>query len=140
MNLFYKTYGFDVFSLFLLFLSIILNFNQHTRRVSFLIIIITIFRAFSKNINKRSAENAKFISLANKILFRFNKKIPYNIPRVSLEIIPILFSQIKYALHNFINYKIIKCPNCGQKLRLPRRQHKIIVTCKRCKFEFKART
>ena len=37
-------------------------------------------------------------------------------------------------------YKIVKCPNCGQKLRLPRGQKKTIVTCKMCRFEFKERT
>lgn len=140
MNLFYKTYGFDILSLFLLIISIFLNFNRYTKILSFIIVLITLFRAFSKNINKRSIENIKFISMLNKLLIKTHKQIPYNMPRTSLEGIPILFSQLKHNFSNFLNYKIVKCPNCGQKLRLPRGKKRIIVTCKRCKFEFKMKT
>ena len=99
-----------------------------------------IYRAFSKNIYKRYNELYKFTNLANKVLFRFGKRLPDNMPRTSLENIPLIFSQLKYVINQKRQYKIVKCPNCGQKLRLPRRQKKIIVTCKICKFEFKERT
>ena len=35
---------------------------------------------------------------------------------------------------------VVTCPNCGQKLRLPRRKGKIIATSKRCHNEFRLRT
>ena len=59
---------------------------------------------------------------------------------VSLELIPPMFTRLKYDINQKIKYKIVSCPNCGQKLRLPRRKGKIIVTCKRCHNEFNLRT
>jgi hypothetical protein len=140
MNLFYGTYGFDVFSIFLLILSTFLNFGRYSRMVSVLLILIVIFRAFSKNIYKRSAELSKFISILNKILGKFGKQLPYNLPRIGLEGIPEGFKRIKYSFKEKRKFKIVKCPNCKQKLRLPKGQKKIIVTCKKCKHEFKMKT
>lgn len=140
MNIFYGTYGFDILSVFLLLVSLLLNLGRHTGIIGFLILIFVLFRAFSKNIYKRTQELNKFISIINRLLGRFGKSIPYNIPRTSLESIPLAFKQIINNLKQKTKYKIVKCPNCGQKLRLPRGQKKIIVTCKRCSHEFKMRT
>lgn len=141
MNIFYGSYGFDLLSFFLLILSTLFNFGKYPRIVSFILIIIVIFRAFSKNMYKRSAELTKFITIINKLLGKFGKQIPYNmLPRIGLESIPEGFKQIKYYFNEKRKYKIVQCPNCSQKLRLPRGQKKIIVTCKRCKHEFKIKT
>ncbi|MBD7913204.1 MULTISPECIES: hypothetical protein [Clostridium] len=140
MNIFYGTYGFDFLSIFLLILSTFFNFDRYPRIVSVLLIIIVIYRAFSKNIYKRSSELSKFISIINKVLGKFGKGIPYNLPRIGLEGIPAGFGQIKYNISQKRKFKIVKCPNCSQKLRLPRGQKKIIVTCKKCSHEFKMKT
>lgn len=140
MNIFKGTYGFDILSIFLLFISLILNLGKHTHLLGTLVTLYVIYRAFSKNIYKRSNELYKFTNLANKVLFRFGKRLPDNMPRTSLENIPLIFSQLKYVINEKRQYKIVKCPKCGQKLRLPRGQKKIIVTCKICRFEFKERT
>lgn len=140
MNIFYGTYGFDLLSIFLLFLSLLLNPFKYTRIISLLLLLIVFFRAFSKNTYKRSQELYKFTSFVNnKILYRFNKRLP-NIPNSSLNSIPLAFKQIGYLIKQKFKYKIIRCPRCNQKLRLPRGKKKIIVTCKTCSFEFKART
>lgn len=140
MNFLYGTYGIDILSLFLLVLSMLFNISSHTRIISLVLMILAIFRAFSKNTYKRSAELSKFITFVNSILRRFGKSLPYNLPKVSLESYPLLFKQLKYKLNQKIKFKIVQCPNCKQKLRLPRGQKSIIVTCKRCSYEFKMKT
>jgi hypothetical protein len=144
MNFLYGTYGFDILSMFLLILSMFFNFGQYTRYISYLLIIIAIYRAFSKNTYKRNAELLKFTSLINKLLGRFGKRLPYPLPKASLESYPMLFKQLKNnwekKRQSKKQYKIVKCPKCKQKLRLPRGQHAIIVTCKKCSHEFKMKT
>lgn len=144
MNFLSGTYGFDILSMFLLVISLLLNLNHYTIFISPILLAIVIFRAFSKNTYKRNAELVKFTSIVNKILGRFGKRLPYPLPKVSLESYSLLFKQLKYAWQQKREYKkkykIVKCPNCKQKLRLPRGQNKIIVTCKRCSHEFKMRT
>lgn len=138
------TYGFDLLSMFLLVLSILLNFNYYTRIVGIVLTLIVIFRAFSKNTYKRNAELVKFTTIVNKTLGKFGKRLPYPLPKVSLEAYELMFRQLKILWNQKRQYnkqfKIVKCPNCKQKLRLPRGQNRIIVKCKRCSHEFKMRT
>ena len=138
MNYFY---GFDLLSIFLIFLGAFLNINRYTRYLNILLMVVILLRAFSKNINKRSSENYKFIHFINtKLLKNSRRKIPYNIPNTNFRGLTWGVDRLKYAFNQFRNFKIVKCPNCQQKLRLPRGQKKIIVTCKRCRTEFKMRT
>ena len=139
MNILTGTYGFDLLSIFLLTISLFLNFGRIPRLISLLIYAIVVFRAFSKNKYKRSLELNKFTNFINNILRRFNKQLPYT-TNVSLEVIPPMFTRLKYTINQKIQYKIVTCPNCGQKLRLPRRKGKIIAPCKRCHNEFRLRT
>lgn len=140
MNFFYGRYGVDVLSLFLIIISWFFNFNRYTSIIGIFLLLIAIFRTFSKNISKRSSELYKFIGLINKILNRFGKNIPYNLPIAKLDSIPAAFSALKYKFAQNRKFKIVSCPKCGQKLRLPRGQKKIIVTCKKCSHEFRMKT
>ena len=144
MKIFYGSYGFDLFSIFLILLSCILSLFNITSLLGLVILIFAIYRAFSKKIYKRVAELNKFTSIANSILGKFNRKLPDNLSRVTLNNIPIFFSQlnyqIKYKINNFKKYKIVKCPKCKQKLRLPRGKGSIVVTCKSCSHKFNMRT
>ncbi len=77
---------------------------------------------------------------ANRFLSKFNKAIPSNLPVFHFgDCVPI-FSNFKRWFNEKKNYKIVKCPKCGQKLRLPRGKGKITVTCKRCFYEFKMKS
>lgn len=38
------------------------------------------------------------------------------------------------------DYKIFKCPKCGQKLRVPRHKGKIAIHCRKCGEEFIRKT
>lgn len=144
MKIFYGSYGFDILSIFLMLLSCILSFFNITSILGLAILIFAIYRAFSKKIYKRMAELNKFTSIVNNILSKFNRKLPDTLPRLSLNNIPEFFYQlkyqIKYKINNFKKYKIVKCPKCKQKLRLPRGKGSIIVTCKSCSHKFNMRT
>lgn len=144
MNFLSGTYGFDFLSIFLLILGMFFNFGEYTKYINYLLMIIVIFRAFSKNTYKRNAELIKFTSLINKILGRFGKRLPYPLPKASLESYPMLFRQMKsnWEIKRKYKkqYKVVKCSNCKQKLRLPRGQKAIIVTCKKCSHQFKMKT
>ena len=140
MRFFYNIYGIDLLSLFLLFLSSLLNLSFFTRIFGLLLFVISIFRMFSKNIYKRQSENLIFIAFLNKLLKRFKVQIPTNLPPVTFNSLIYSFKIINSKFNEFVNFKITKCPSCGQKLRLPRRKGKIVVTCKRCSNKFDLKT
>ena len=140
MRFFYNIYGIDLLSLFLLFLSSLLNLSFFTRIFGLLLFVISVFRMFSKNIYKRQSENLIFIAFLNKLLKRFKVQIPTNLPPVTFNSLIYSFKIINSKFNEFVNFKITKCPSCGQKLRLPRRKGKIIVTCKRCSNKFDLKT
>lgn len=82
-----------------------------------IVLILTIFRMFSRNLEKRRAENQKFVNFrAN---FGTNSK------------------QLMNRLKNMKKYKYFKCPQCGARLRLPRKVGEVTVTCGKCKNQFK---
>ena len=134
------TYGFDLLSIVLILLSFILNVFDITRILGLLILIYAIYRAFSKKIYKRKEEYNVFYTYTNKLLNKFGKYIPYNLQNYDLNNFVILFNNIKHKFNEFRNYKITTCPNCKQKLRLPRKKGNIVVTCKRCSTKFDFRT
>lgn len=113
-------YGFDRFSKFLLIVSIIFLTNKWTGAIGVFLLIVVIFRYFSQNKYKRHLEEMAYEQWINRIKYDFNTKIN--------------------KLKDRKTHVIKKCPNCGQKLRLPRGKGKIVVTCKACGKEFKART
>jgi len=75
---------------------------------------------FSKNKSKRYKELLAFENFLIKIKQKFNSLI--------------------YKLSQYKDIKILTCPSCAQKLRVPRRKGSITVTCKKCgkKFEGKS--
>lgn len=140
MNIFYGAYGIDILSIFLIIISSFLNMNRYTSILGFLLLLLAIYRTFSKNIYKRTNELNKFTNYVNKLLSKFGKSLPDNLPRISLNSIGVLFDTLKYKLTQKTKFKIVSCPNCKQKLRLPRLRKRVIVTCKRCSHEFRVRT
>ena len=124
MKIFYGSYGFDILSIFLMILSCILSLFNITSIIGLAIFIFAIYRAFSKKTYKRINELNSFTFIVNNILSKFNQ-IKY---------------EVQYKITNFKKYKIVKCPKCKQKLRLPRGKGAIIVTCKSCSHKFNLRT
>lgn len=80
------------------------------------IMIYVYFRMLSRNIAKRSDENRWYLAREMKVRgFVQSKKNE--------------FKQRK-------DYHIYKCPNCKQKLRVPRGRGQIVVRCRKCGTEF----
>ncbi|MBI4858558.1 MAG: hypothetical protein HY818_17625 [Acetobacterium woodii] len=87
--------------------------------VSNAILLLLIFRSFSRNISKRRVENDKFLKIWNpikrevKLLFRRFKEI---------------------GVHRYR-----KCPSCKKMLRLPIKRGKHMVKCPTCQEKFEVR-
>lgn len=115
-------YGVDQFSKFLNILTLVLLIISMFFRKSplytlaLLLLIYTYFRMFSKNHQKRYAENQAYLIWHNKVTGFFSRQKQ-------------LRAQKKI-------YHIYKCPDCRQKIRVPKGKGKICVTCPKCHKEF----
>ncbi len=79
--------------------------------------IWALFRMFSRNTAKRTAENAKFLD--------FTRNFKTNV------------SQFFVRLKNMKKFKYFRCPECKARLRLPRKVGEVTVTCGKCHHQFK---
>jgi len=84
------------------------------------LIVYSYFRMFSRNYQKRYAENQKYLQLTQGI----RKK----------------FASWKRNAAQRKTHHIYKCPNCKQKIRVPRGKGQIIITCPKCHTEFAKRS
>ena len=80
------------------------------------IIAITLFRSFSRNITKRSAENRAFLPVYNAVTGWF--KLTHK------------------KFRDRKDYRYIKCPMCKSQLRVKNNKGKHTVRCPRCSNEF----
>ncbi len=78
--------------------------------------VFCIFRMFSRNVDKRRAENRRYVTLMEK------KKTQRR--------------QAKVRFQNRKTYKYFKCPGCKAWLRLSRGKGVVTVTCSRCHTSF----
>lgn len=74
------------------------------------------FRMFSRNVSKRTLENQKYLKQEMKVRSFFVKK------------------KKEWGMRK--EYRIYKCPGCGQKIRVPRGRGKIAISCRKCGNEF----
>lgn len=80
-------------------------------------IIYTYFRMLSRNISKRYGENQKYLSMTAKVRQRFNRE--------------------KNMMQQRKTHHIYTCPNCGQKIRIPREGgRKVEIDCPKCHTKF----
>ena len=84
--------------------------------IGLFLIFYTYFRMFSKNVSKRYQENQKFLTL------RYKAVAKWSIMK-------------KHFLERKI-YRFYKCPQCKQKVRVPKGRGKICITCPKCRTEF----
>jgi len=115
-------YGTDDFSKFILGASLVLMVLNLFLRFRFLntvillLLIYVYFRMFSKNIQKRYQENVKYLQAKERVASVFQKE--------------------KRIAQDRKTHHIYKCPNCKQKIRIPKGKGKICVTCPKCGTEF----
>ncbi len=118
-------YGVDAFGKFLNIVSIILLIIALFSRWSIfyllgvIIIIYEYFRMFSRNIQKRYQENQKYLTLKYKLVIKFGKIKSIFKPRADAK-----------------THKVFKCPDCKQKVRVPKGKGRIEITCPKCKNKF----
>ena len=116
-------YGMDNFNKFLLIVSVVLivaDWFIHGRILYFLAVLALIYvycRMFSRNINARYRENQKFLQLTSKLRGRFSGGGGFSAGRDK-------------------THKILHCPGCGEKLRVPKGAGRISITCPHCATKF----
>ncbi len=119
-------YGADQLSRVLLFVSLgILILSMLTRWgllywLAFLLMGYAYFRMFSRNVQKRYAENQKFLNFRYRLVAKKD-------------------AQKKQWAQRDV-YRYFKCPNCRQKVRVPKGKGKICITCPKCRIEFIKKT
>lgn len=124
-KLMYGRYGSDQLSFFLLFLYVVLIFISalpHMAWVSWLalaVLLWNLFRMFSRRMDRRRAENARFLVLFGPVIRWF---------------------KMRRTIHRDKDHRYFKCPNCGQYLRVPRGKGKITVNCRNCGASFEERS
>lgn len=117
-----NSYGIDELYKFLFGTSIILwllNIFLNSSFIYYLymiLLVISVFRVFSKNYEKRQQENMKYIKIKNKVV-NFIK-----------------FENMKIKDRNMYIYR--KCPKCKSNIRLPKKKGKHTCMCPCCKNDF----
>ena len=121
----YGRYGSDQLNLFLLVVYVVLYVLQLFVRASLLywlataVLILALFRLLSRNLERRRAENARFLQVAGPALQWF---------------------RLRRTIRRDKEHRYFKCPNCGQQLRVPRGKGKITVTCRSCGASFQEKS
>lgn len=122
----YGRYGSDHLSLALLITSLVMSFLSAFTGLSvftilsYIPIVLCFYRILSKNTTRRYEENVKFLNFCQPIQSVITAKCKH--------------------IKSLKNYKYYKCPNCKQALRVPRGRGKLIITCPKCKTDFRKRT
>ena len=115
-------YGNDQLNQFIFIVAIISMVLEIIMRQSLfytltlVLLILAYVRVFSRNINKRYEENMKFLQKKDAILNKFRKQ--------------------KYYAAQRRNFHIYTCPQCKQKIRIPKGKGKISITCPKCRTSF----
>ncbi len=115
-------YGVDELSRFILIVAVVMMVLELlTRWAIFGVLLWVIFiyiyvRMFSKDYMKRQQENQRFLTARYKLKTKW-----YNFKRDMVQ---------RKDCH------IYKCPQCSQKIRIPRGKGKIAIRCPKCYTEF----
>lgn len=137
------------FTLLLALVMLILNmiFRSRTSLFYWLVwvfLIITYFRMFSRNIQKRYDENTRFLQLKEKVLGKLRGGRGGNAGgsvKDSYRYYQNAYDNARAGSGNQTmrsdkEHRIFRCPNCDQRVRVPRGRGKIEITCPRCGHKF----
>ena len=115
-------YGTDGLNQFLSIASLVLLLIAIISRVSLFtylgaaLLIFCYYRTFSRNISKRTEENYRYYAVKDRIRSKF--------------------SSLRDQWNNRKLYHYYRCPQCRQKLRVPRGRGRIQISCPRCGTQF----
>ena len=113
-------YGVDSYSRFTIGLAlvciIISIFFPGRSLIGAVLNTVGLLAILSRNIQKRYAENQKYLAMTEKLRQRFNRE--------------------KNLMKQRKTHHIYSCPNCGQKIRIPRGKGRIEIDCPKCHTKF----
>lgn len=112
--------NFDLLSKYLMVIGAVFLLDSHFRIFGLALIGYAVWRGFSKNIFNRNKELRAFENLIITLRQRFFK--------------------YKMTINRSLKYKVFVCPNCSQKLKVPRKRGKVTITCSKCGTKFKAKS
>ena len=118
----YGRYGMDGLGQFLMWTavaSLLLSWfvaRPFFNTLAMVLLLWGYFRMFSRNVQKRYQENCMYYRYVNKLKEFFKKQKSYIQQRKT--------------------HHIYKCPQCKQKIRIPRGKGRVAITCRRCGTEF----
>lgn len=121
-------------------IMIIINAFVRSRIFSAIILawfILTMFRFFSKDIYRRQNENAKFVTLLNRIKNKNFKRDPYAVKTKKDSKLKRKIKMYKTMFKDRKTHVFKKCPQCKAMIRLPKRKGSHEVICPKCGREFK---
>lgn len=130
--------GLDRYTLFLALTSVLFFPYPYIQVLGAALLGYAIFRAFSKNIEKRRQELYRFEEINRKVAGFFAKQI-YRIINMFRKTGGKL-KNYKTRLSQKKQYVFLKCPQCKKLLRLPRKKGRLQATCPLCKVEFIKKT
>ena len=111
-------YGVDAFSRFLIMVGMVLAVISMLGKwtvfyiLAWILLLLAYLRMFSRNYAKRAAENQTYLRLAGKLRAKWN-------------------SRGRRGTRDK-QYHIYKCPECKQKIRIPRGHGKVEIRCPKC--------
>ena len=112
-------YGADQLSRLLMVITLVVLVLSMFRPLRFLyivamvLLVYTYFRMFSRNVEKRYAENQKYLNWKYRLVVKKDQR------------------KKRWAQRK--TYHFYKCPNCKQTVRVPKG---ICITCPKCRTEF----
>lgn len=135
-NLMRGRYGMDNFNRSLMIVGLVLiivNMFLRSGLLNFLIVLLLIYiycRMFSRNINARYGENQKYLQFISR--FKNRRSIGTgDRSETKSESAGFGFAGKKDNTH-----RILRCPGCGEKLRVPKGAGKINIHCPYCNTSF----
>ena len=121
----YGRYGYDQLSLFLILVSCVLWLLSGLPHLGLIywigaaLLLWCAYRILSRNLERRRAENAKFMTLAGPVIRWF---------------------KMRRTVRRDREHRYFRCPNCGQYLRVPRGKGRITVNCRSCGISFEEKS
>ncbi len=118
-------YGTDQLNLFLLIIYLALIIVEWITQlalfywIALVFLIISFLRCFSRQLDRRRAENQKFLQIAQPVR-RF-------------------FRDTRTRMKDR-NHRYFRCPCCGQQMRVPRGKGRITVHCRSCGATFEEKS
>lgn len=137
-NFFHGRYGVDNLSLALLVAGTLFLSFRSLWIVGMAMLGYSIFRAFSRDTNKRYQELRKF-NAAFKGIKPFLDRFMMGI-NDAFKLVKRKFNNYKMRYEQRKDFAFVKCPKCSSTLRLPKKIGKLKVTCPVCKIEFIKKT